>query len=126
MVLHDISTPVNREVTRDDGRERQKVMEKGEDRDMYGGAGGNDGGQKADSTARNNGDGSGGVGGKRAVTTEFDCCVCYAILSSMLQRLLRGGGGSLQVDELVHQQQGARQAGQAGFRATTVTTRVAS
>lgn len=68
----------------------------------------------------------GGVGGKRAVTTEFDCCVCYAILSSMLQRLLRGGGGSLQVDELVHQQQGARQAGQAGFRATTVTTRVAS
>lgn len=37
-----------------------------------------------------------------------------------------GRGESLQVDELVHQQQGARQAGQAGFRATTVTTRVAS
>lgn len=37
-----------------------------------------------------------------------------------------GGQGRLQVDELVHQQQGAGQAGQAGFRATTVTARVAS
>lgn len=34
--------------------------------------------------------------------------------------------GRLQVDELVHQQQGAGQAGQAGFRATAVTARVAS
>ncbi|KAG7223979.1 hypothetical protein INR49_015236 [Caranx melampygus] len=37
-----------------------------------------------------------------------------------------GGEGRLQVDELVHQQQGAGQAGQAGFRAATVTARVAS
>lgn len=37
-----------------------------------------------------------------------------------------GAGGRLQVDELVHQQQGAGQAGQAGFRAATVTARVAS
>lgn len=33
---------------------------------------------------------------------------------------------SLQVDELVHQHQGACQAGQAGLGAATVTTRVAS
>lgn len=37
-----------------------------------------------------------------------------------------GWGGRLQVDELVHQQQGAGQAGQAGFRAATVTARVAT
>lgn len=37
-----------------------------------------------------------------------------------------GRGQRLQVDELVHQQQGAGQAGQAGFRAATVTARVAS
>lgn len=36
-------------------------MEKGEDRDMYGGEGGNDGGQKAGSTAGNNEDDSRGV-----------------------------------------------------------------
>lgn len=34
--------------------------------------------------------------------------------------------GRLQVDELVHQQQGMGQAGKAGFRAATVTARVAS
>lgn len=49
------------------GRERQKVMdtemEKGEDRDIYGGEGGNDRGQKADSIAGNSEDESGGGAG---------------------------------------------------------------
>lgn len=60
-------------------------MEEGEDRDMHGGEGRSGGGHKADSTAGNNEDGSGVGGGyrKQAVTTEFDCCLCYAILESV-------------------------------------------
>lgn len=45
---------------------------------------------------------------------------CYSVYGG-------GGGSRLQVDELVHQLQRAGQAGgQAGFRAATVTARVAS
>lgn len=55
---------------------------------------------------------------KLAMTTLLLCQAliqCYSVYN-----------GRLQVDELVHQQQGAGQAGQAGFRAATVTARVAS
>lgn len=61
-----------------------------------------------------------------------DCRYAMPVSNPVLQHLMEGGGcrgwggGCLQVAELVHQQQGARQAGQAGFRATTVTARVAS
>lgn len=55
-----------------------------------------------------------------------DCCYAMPDYYPVLQLLREGRGGRLQVDELVHQQQGASQAGQAGFRAATVTARVAS
>lgn len=55
-----------------------------------------------------------------------DCCYAMPDYYPVLQLLRGGEGGRLQVDELVHQQQGASQAGQAGFRAATVTARVAS
>lgn len=112
------------------GWERQKAMdiemEKGEDRDMYGGEGGNDRGQKAGSTAGNNEDDSGG--GVQEASCYNRVWLLFMLRHSIIHvtASTEGGGESLQVDELVHQQQGARQAGQAGFRATTVTTRVAS
>lgn len=53
-----------------------------------------------------------------------DRCYAMPVYNPVLQLLW--GGECLQVDELVHQQQGAGQAGQAGFRAATVTARVAS
>lgn len=53
-----------------------------------------------------------------------DCCYAMPVYNPVLQLLQEER--RLQVDELVHQQQGAGQAGQVGFRATTVTARVAS
>lgn len=53
-----------------------------------------------------------------------DRCYAMPVYNPVLQLLW--GGECLQVDELVHQQQGAGQAGKAGFRAATVTARVAS
>lgn len=56
-----------------------------------------------------------------------DCCYAMPVSNPVFTASTGGKGrGRLQVDELIHQQQGAGQAGQAGFRATTVTARVAS
>lgn len=120
VVLHDISTLVtlNQEVTRD-GRTRKTTSDgqrwreaKTRQRIWYVR---NDRGQKAV-------DDNGGVQG---ASCDNRVWLPFMLRQSMI-RVYWGWGESLQVDELVHQQQGARQAGQAGFRAATVTTRVAS
>lgn len=76
---------------------------------------------------------AGSVCRKLALTNSVDCCYAMPVYNPELQLLWEGGarglgglGGRLQVDELVHQHQGASQAGQAGFRAATVTARVAT
>lgn len=69
-------------------------------------------------------------GGQGAMTSQVAASMSRPVFHQPLWLGGVGDGGSreksLQVDELVHQHQGARQAGQAGLGAATVTTRVAS
>lgn len=110
------------------GRERQKVMdtemEKGEDRDIYGGREWS----RTESWFYSRKQWRWEWGGVQEASCDDRVWLLFMLRHSLIHvtASTEGGGESLQVDELVHQQQGARQAGQAGFRATTVTTRVAS